>query len=68
MGFYSDFFLLYTGDTSDDNDLECAAMQCIIKDCKYMKIEWVACDNCNDWFHLFCVGFKQAPDNFKCNF
>ena len=29
-------------------------------------IDWIACDKCGGWFHVFCVKRRQIPKTWHC--
>ena len=42
------------GDDEEENDEICSARRCLQPTGD--DINWVQCDKCEKWFHLFCIG------------
>lgn len=38
----------------------CEAIPCLVAMCDRSVVEWVQCDNCSKWFHLFCIGLDRV--------
>ena len=45
-----------------EEDKECDT-QCIIANSSELNPLWVGCDQCDSWFHTYCLGL-QDPDEF----
>ena len=53
--------------SDDDNDDECeAGNDCKIAECEDDDFDWVQCDTCCGWWHLFCLNLSALPKTFKC--
>ena len=50
----------------------CDAHRCRINRFKGSEVDWVQCDGCDRWIHLFCVGLKAGEvkkmKEFYCEF
>ena len=44
-------------DGDDDDDEICSAKRCLQPTGD--DINWVQCDKCEKWYHLFCIGKKS---------
>ena len=46
----------------------CEAEACVIEESKLEKVQWIACDECNRWFHKYCCGLLEGanPKYFGC--
>ena len=44
----------------------CKADDCKINSCKGDEIQWVSCDVCCSWWHLFCLDLSTTPKKFTC--
>ena len=42
-------------ENSDEEDVERAAIECIISTLENAVIEWVSCESCRKWFQSKCV-------------
>ncbi|XP_071438879.1 lysine-specific demethylase 5A isoform X2 [Hetaerina americana] len=45
------------GEDLSDNDEDCAAEPC--RRPTGRELDWVQCDSCNGWFHLYCLDMKK---------
>ena len=56
------------GEEGFSDDAVCSATQCIRPMAN--EISWVQCDQCQQWFHLLCVGLTtesvQKIDSYSC--
>lgn len=34
--------------------------------CDRSVVDWVQCDNCSKWFHLFCIGLDRVHGHWAC--
>ncbi len=57
----------FVNSTYEEDDTNCSAMPCKILTTAIEHPLWVACDVCNRWYHLFCIGFRKAPRTFVCS-
>ena len=57
---------------AETSTTSCDARRCKIHQFKESKVDWVQCDGCDRWMHLFCVGIKKddlkAMEDFYCEF
>ena len=44
----------------------CKADECKIDNCQDDDIQWVLCDVCHSWWHLFCLDLSTMPKKFTC--
>ena len=42
-------------ENSDEEDVERAAIECIISTLENVVIEWVSCESCRKWYQSKCV-------------
>ena len=50
-----------------EEDRECDAHTCHISEERGQIFNWIGCDECEKWFHLYCVNLVE-PENFICAF
>ena len=44
----------------------CEATPCSVSMCDQLVVEWVQCDSCSKWFHLFCINIDRVHDDWVC--
>ena len=44
----------------------CEASPCSVSMCDQLVVEWVQCDSCSKWFHLFCINIDRVHDDWVC--
>ena len=47
----------------EKEEKRCKADDCKINSCKGDEIQWVSCDVCRSWWHLFCLDLSTTPKN-----
>lgn len=66
-----------TSDSGDDQDEDgfmyntCASVDCIHPHNKHKLVDWVQCDDCDDWYHVMCTGLtlksvQRKSAKFHC--
>ena len=53
---------------SMEEDMACAALECIITSDSSIEIDWIQCDSCDCWLHTICVGVEDPGeiDQYVC--
>ena len=62
--------MIESEDAPSDSEEGCSASECIINTITVKKINWIECETCSKWFHIYCVTKEEAQtelDNFICN-
>ena len=44
----------------------CEANDCKIDNCEDDDIQWISCDVCPSWWHLFCLDLNTTLRKFTC--
>ena len=42
-------------DDADNPEEDCSAPECIINKITVKSINWVQCEICSEWYHIYCV-------------
>ena len=53
-------------DKDIDTEENCDASPCSVSMCDQSVVDWVQCESCTKWFHLFCVDLDRVGDNWIC--
>lgn len=53
-------------DETDDGASCAMGSRCRITEYTGRRIKWVACDSCDGWYHVFCIGLKRVPKSYCC--
>ena len=64
-------FFLYLGTKHPLENVEnveevCEAYPCNVSQCGQPVVNWVQCENCSKWFHLFCIDVDRVHDDWVC--
>ena len=50
----------------DEKEERCEADGCKIDNCENDNVQWVSCNICRSWWHLFCLYLSTTPKKSTC--
>ena len=50
----------------DEKEERCEADGCKIDNCENDNVQWVSCNVCRSWWHLFCLDLSTTPKKSTC--
>lgn len=63
--------MIESEDADNSEEEDCSAPECIINKITGENINWVECEICSKWYHIYCVTKDESQtelEDFSCNY